>query len=725
MSIPRTKAAESALEPERWLDALTVRLPEAERDLVARAHAYASRAYGEGGRMMAHARGVAGVLGALRMDGESLAAALLLGVDLEKRQQREALEKAVGSDVLPLLDGVARMAPIQALRECAQTAARSSDKAAQLEALRKMLLAMVQDVRVVLVRLADQVQLLRELAAGGSEQERQDAAGDALELLAPLANRLGVWQLKWELEDLAFRCLEPDTYKSIARKLDEKRIDREAYIGEVTEVLREALAQAGIRADVMGRPKHIYSIFRKMQRKNVGFEDLSDVRAVRVLVEDTRDCYAVLGLAHQLWTPIPGEFDDYIAKPKANDYRSLHTAVVGPESRVLEVQIRTREMHRHAELGVAAHWRYKESARPDPRYDRKLSWLRSILDWREDLADAADLAESFRGELLEDSVYLLTPQGRVIDLPQGATPVDFAYRVHTDLGHRCRGARVNGQMVPLNFTLSNGQVVEIVAAKEGGPSRDWLNPALGFLRGNRARTKVRQWFNSQALDDVVAQGRAALEKELHRLGASGLGFEELASRLGHARPEDLFAAYLRGDISSRQMQIAVRGEEQPAPPAPSPPATSSESRSAGAPGVLIVGVDKLLTALGRCCKPAPPDPIVGFVTRGKGVTVHRRSCSNLKRLPGERLIAAGWSEDTREARFPVDVEIEAGGQQEVMQAVLDMLSREKVKVLGSRWQLHDLNLRIGYTLEVTGLDQLTRLLAQIRGVPGVLGARRR
>jgi GTP pyrophosphokinase len=443
-----------------------------------------------------------------------------------------------------------------------------------------------------------------------------------------------------------------------------------------------------------------------------------------VLVKDVKDCYAVLGLVHQLWTPIPGEFDDYIAKPKANDYRSLHTAVVGPESRVLEVQIRTREMHQHAELGVAAHWRYKEAARADPRFDRRLSWLRNILDWREDLADAAELAESFRGELFDESVYVLTPQGRVIDLPQGATPVDFAYHVHTDLGHRCRGARVDGQMVPLNSTLANGQMVEIVAAREGGPSRDWLNPALGYLHSHRARAKVRQWFNSRALDETIAQGRAALEKELHRLGASGVGLEDLAARLGYARPEDLFAAFLRGEIGARQLQVAVRGEDRSAPSEPSA-LHPVGVRSPSAGGVLIVGVDRLLTVLGRCCKPAPPDPIVGFVTRGKGVTVHRQDCSNVRRLPAERLIAAEWGRQSGDVRFAVDIEIEAGSRAELLRDIPDLLSREKVRVLGSRSQARDLSMRAGYTVEITGLNQLHRLLDQIRELPGVLSARRR
>jgi GTP pyrophosphokinase len=614
------------------------------------------------------------------------------------------------------------MAQIQVLRGRVESAPRRADRAAQLESLRKMLLAMVQDVRVVLIKLADQVQLLRELAATGDVQARENAAGDTMDLFAPLANRLGVWQIKWELEDLAFRCLDPHTYKNLARQLDEKRVDRETYIANVVQLLRAEIAAAGIAGEVAGRPKHIYSIWRKMQSKGVGLEDLFDVRAVRVLVNDVKACYAVLGLVHNLWTPVPREFDDYIAKPKANDYRSLHTAVVGPEGNVLEVQIRTHEMHQHAELGVAAHWRYKETVKGDAAFDDRIAWLRRILDWRDELADAGELAEYFKTELFQDSVYVVTPQGRVIDLPRGATPVDFAYHLHSELGHRCRGAKVNGKIVPLTYTLSNGQRVEIITAKEGGPSRDWLNPALGYLKSNRARAKVRQWFNSQQLEEATTHGRAVLERELHRLGKTRQNLDELAARLNFAGVEELFAAFGRAEVTLRQLQSALGADKVPVAPAAEAKAPSPARPGAGA--ILIVGVDKLLTVLARCCKPAPPDPIVGFVTRGRGVTVHRRDCRNVARLAAERVIAADWGK-TGEARFPVDVEIIAGSHPALLRDILDIFTREKVRVISSKSVSHDLNARIAFTLEVEGLPQLKRLLALVRDVPGVESARRR
>ena len=613
------------------------------------------------------------------------------------------------------------MAQIQALRSKGATGAKSDDRASQLESLRKMFLAMAQDVRVVLIKLADQVQWLRELAPRQPDA-REDIARETLELFSPLANRLGVWQLKWELEDLAFRCLEPVTYQKLARQLDEKRKDRETYIDEVVRILLAELTSARIAADVSGRPKHIYSIWRKMQRKGVGLNDLFDVRAVRVLVDNVKDCYAVLGIVHNLWTPIPREFDDYIARPKANDYRSLHTAVVGPDSRVLEVQVRTNEMHQHAELGVAAHWRYKESVKSDRSLDDKISWLRNVLEWKDELTDASELAEYFKTDLFQDMVYVVTPQGRVVDLPRGSTPVDFAYQLHTELGHRCRGAKVNGHIVPLTHALSNGQRVEIIAAKEGGPSRDWLNPTLGYIKSNRSRTKVRQWFNVQQLDAAIAHGRAVLEKDLQRLGKTGQNLEALASRLGLSDVNELFAALGRGDVTPRQVQAAVLGEEIPkdkssVPQAPALPTTAPE-------GILIVGVDKLLTMLARCCKPAPPDPIMGFVTRGRGVTVHRADCSNVARLPQERLIAADWGK-TGASKFPVDIEIIAGGNPGLMRDILDVFTREKVRVASSTSFSEELNAKMAFTLEVEGLPQLARILVQVRDISGVASARRR
>ena len=710
-----------------WLEVLTARLPQNERELVVRADLWAQEHYAgslhpAGTRWIEYVRAAAGILGALRVDAEAIAATLLMGAPVSSRAQREALAAHFGPAIAALTEGVASMAQIQVLRGRVDSGARQADRSAQLESLRKMLMAMVQDVRVVLIKLADQVQLLRQLAATGDAQARQNAAGDTMDLFAPLANRLGMWQIKWELEDLAFRCLEPQTYRNLARELDEKRVDREVYIANVVQLLRAELAGAGITGEVAGRPKHIYSIWRKMQTRGVGLEDLFDVRAVRVLVNDVKDCYAVLGLVHDLWTPVPREFDDYIAKPKVNDYRSLHTAVVGPEDKVLEVQIRTHEMHQHAELGVAAHWRYKEAVKGDATFDDRIAWLRRILDWRNELADAGELAEYFKTGLFQDSVYVVTPQGRVIDLPRGATPVDFAYHVHSELGHRCRGAKVNGQIVPLTYALSNGQRVEIITAREGGPSRDWLNPALGYLKSNRARAKVRQWFNSQQLEEAIAHGRAVLERELHRLGKTGQNLDELASRLNFAKLEELFSAFGRAEVTPRQLQSVIARAEVPIEPAVE--ARARAPARPGADGILVVGVDKLLTVLARCCKPAPPDPIVGFVTRGRGVTVHRCDCSNVKRLAAERLIAANWGK-TGEARFPVDVEVIAGAHPALLREILDIYTREKVRVISSKSVSHDLNARIAFTLEVEGLAQLKRLLALVRDVPGVESARRR
>lgn len=714
---------------DQWLDALCARLPPADHDLVMRADAWARQHYPglvhpTGRPWLDHARAAAGVLSSLRVGGEAVAATLLLGAPAATRSQREALVAAFSPAVVALVEGVAAMAQIQALRSMNLENAKANERSSQLEALRKMVLAMAQDVRVVLIKLADQVQWLRELASDEQALARADVARETLELFAPLANRLGVWQLKWELEDLAFRCIEPETYRNLARQLDEKRTSREDYIVHVIGMLRDELSAAGIDAQLSGRPKHIYSIWRKMRKKNVGLDELFDVRAVRVIVGSVKDCYAVLGVVHNLWTPIPREFDDYIARPKANDYRSLHTAVVGPDAKILEIQVRTDEMHQHAELGVAAHWRYKEAVKGDQRLDQKISWLRNVLDWKEELADAGELAEYFKTDLFQDMVYVVTPQGRVVDLPRGSTPVDFAYQLHTELGHRCRGAKVNGQIVPLTCVLANGQRVEIIATKEGGPSRDWLNPALGYLKSHRARAKVRQWFNSQQLDEAIAHGRGVLEKDLQRLGKTGQNLEELASNLGFGEVNALFAALSRGDVTPRQLQSAVLGQTAPQSEALPHAAPAARPAAGAGGGVLIVGVDKLLTVLARCCKPAPPDPIVGFVTRGRGVTVHRADCRNVARLPPERLIEADWGK-TGASKFQVDVEIVAATHNALMRDIHEVFTREKVRVAASSSYSEDLHTRMTFTLEVDGLAQLTRLLISVRGIPGVQMARRK
>jgi GTP pyrophosphokinase len=532
------------------------------------------------------ALGAMAIVAELKLDGEALSAGLLAPAVRKDPKRLAEISDRCGKTVAELAAGVARMGQIRALSGAAPSSP-PSDQESQLEALRKMLLAMVQDIRVVLVELAMHIQDLRDLVRSGSAESKRDTARLTHDLYAPLANRLGVWQLKWEMEDLALRILEPDIYKAIARKLDEKRVDRERYIESVIAQLKGELYRAGIAAEVHGRPKHIFSIYKKMHAKTLDFESLNDVRAVRVLVRDIKDCYAALGVIHNLWTPLPGEFDDYIAKPKSNHYRSLHTAVVGPEDKALEVQIRTHEMHQHSELGVAAHWRYKEGTRADQGYDRKIAWLRQILEWKGETANPGELAERFRSGLFEDAIYVLTPQDRVIALAKGSTPVDFAYHVHTELGHRCRGAKVDGAMVPLNTPLATGQHVEILAGRAGGPSRDWLNPALGYVRTAHARAKIRNWLNRQRPD----------------AGAP---------------------------------QPAVRPVEVPAP-APKKPVRTGASRS-----VLVVGMDRLLTVRAKCCNPAPPGTIVGFITKRRGVTIHREDCASLKRLDARRRVSADW-----------------------------------------------------------------------------------
>jgi GTP pyrophosphokinase len=591
-----------------------------------------------------------------------------------------------------------------------------------------MLLAMVEDIRVVLLRLASRTQTLRWLARA-PDAERAQLARETLDIYAPLANRLGVWQLKWELEDLSFRYLEPELYKRIAGLLEDRRSERERFVEQAIAELADELARAGVRAEITGRPKHIYSIYTKMRAKSLDFSQIHDASGLRVLVDEVKDCYTVLGVVHNLWAPIPREFDDYISRPKANLYRSLHTAVIGPGGKALEVQIRTREMHRDAELGVAAHWRYKEGAkRPtgkeDP-FDEKIAWLRQMLAWRDEVVDASDWIEQSKHAVLDDTVYVLTPQGKVIDLPQGATPVDFAYALHSDIGHRCRGAKVNGAIVPLDYRLKNADAVEIITAKTGGPSRDWLNPALGTIKSSRARNKVRQWFNSREIASVVAAGRAAVERELQREGRRAANLEELAKRLGFGGPDELFAAVGREEVGSRQLQTALRGGVERAPPVEVQPHRARAMRTDG--GILVVGVDRLLTQLARCCKPAPPDRISGFVTKGRGVSVHRRDCTSLARLmerSPERIIGAEWGKRGARA-YPVDIVVQGNDRQGLLRDVTETLVREKTNLIAAKTQTRNDVASMYFTVEVEDIDQLQRALSAIEDVRGVLAAARR
>ena len=676
---------------------------------------YAGQVLSTGEPVWPHALGLGASLAAVGMDPAARAAGVLFAAPkhlggLDKLQQH------LGSEVASLASGVEKLYRLRVATR------RNAEE--QNEVLRKMVLGMVEDVRVVLIRLASRTQTLRWFAKNPAA-DRDSYARETLDIYAPLANRLGVWQLKWELEDLSFRFLDPDLYRRIANMLEETRQEREQYIREAMKALERALAAAGVKAEIAGRPKHIYSICNKMRLKGLNFSEVHDVRALRVIVPAARDCFLALGVVHDLWQPIPKEFDDYISRPKGNNYQSLHTAVIGPAGKTLEVQIRTEEMHRQAEFGIAAHWRYKEGGKSQNAFDEKIAWLRQLLAWRDEVAGAAGWSEKTRQAALDDTVYALTPQGKVIDLPAGATPVDFAYALHTDLGHRCRGAKVDGHIVPLQTPLKNGQRVEIVVAKTGGPSRDWLSVERGFLKSHRARQKVRQWFNAQALADTIAEGRAIVEREARREGASQASMDALAQRLGLEKPDELFAAVAREEVNLRELQTALRmltGVAIPAQPVAQPAVRERKTRTAGDTGILVVGLDRLLTQLAKCCKPVPPDPIRGFVTRGKGVSIHREDCSSLKRLAEthpERLIEADWGARGG-GSYPVEIAVIANDRQGLLRDIGDALARDRINVTAVRTQSRDDLAHMRFTFEVEDLAQLRRALVSIKDVHGVI-----
>ena len=693
------------------LDALAEGLAAADRARLAQALAFAEPVYAgqllsTGEPTWAHALGLAANLAAIGLDAPGRIAGLLFAAP--KYVELEKLRQDYGDEIANLAAGVEKLYQLRL--------ATRANPVEQNEVLRKMVLGMAEDVRVVLIRLASRTQTLRWFARNPSA-ERAAYARESLDIYSPLANRLGVFQLKWELEDLSFRFLEPELYKRIAGMLDEKRLEREQYIRRAIAVLTRELEPAGVKAEIYGRPKHIYSIWNKMRTKSLDFSQVYDVRALRVIVPSIKDCYTALGVVHNLWQPIPKEFDDYISRPKGNLYQSLHTAVIGPQDKTVEVQIRTEEMHRHAEFGVAAHWRYKEGGKPeraDRAFEQKIAWLRELLAWRDEIADWGKSAKT-----IDDSVYVLTPQGKVIDLPAGSTPLDFAYALHSDLGHRCRGARVDGRIVTLDTPLASGQRVEIVAAKSGGPSRDWLSAERGFVKSPRARQKIRQWFNAKALADTIAAGRAAVAKELRREGATQGSLESLASRLGFGKPDDLFAAVARDEINLRQLQTALRGAE-PEPLRKEEVARKTRGKTSGA-GVLIVGMDRLLTQLARCCKPVPPDPIRGFVTRGKGVSVHREDCPSLKRLAErqpERLIETDWGKG--EGSYALDMAVTAADRRGLLRDICDALARERINVTAVRTQSRDELAFMRFTFDVANLGQLKRAFAVVRSLKGVI-----
>jgi (p)ppGpp synthetase, RelA/SpoT family len=670
-----------------------------------------------------HVFATAEILADLHLDHETLAAALLHDVVEDTELTLLRIEEEVGPAIAHLVDGITKLDVISAYRGRVESERREQ---VQAESLRKMLLAMAEDVRVVLIKLADRLDNMRTLEFL-AEEKRTRIAQETLDIYAPLANHLGIWQIKWELEDLSLRYLDGEAYRRIASLLDERRIDREQYIKEVVSELRSELQAAEIEAQVAGRPKHIYSIWRKMKHKGLDFHELFDVRGVRVLVQDMPACYAALGVVHTLWRHIPGEFDDYITAPKGNSYQSLHTAVIGPKGRTLEVQIRTHEMHQQAELGVAAHWRYKEGGRRDPALERKIAWLRQILEWKEDVDDASDFIDRFKAEAFHDRVYVLTPAGDVIDLPQEATPLDFAYHIHTDVGHRCRGAKVDGVMVPLSYELRSGQQVEILTTRHASPSRDWLNLNLGYLKSNRARAKVRYWFRQQDYEKNLAAGRSFLERALQRLGLSDMALDLLAARLHFSKPEALLGAIGRGDITSAQIAGAIQAQQAPleAPP-PLLPQRSLFPQSA--PGdVTIHGVRSLLTHTALCCKPAPMDPIVGYITRGRGITIHRQDCANVLRLTQDRqrLIEVAWGSWTEKV-YLVDIRVRAYDRQGLLRDITAILCNEKINVTAvhTKTDQKDSIADMRLTLEIANIGQLSRVLDKIARLANVLDARR-
>ncbi len=636
-----------------WIDSLSKHLSLAEVELIRQACelatlAYASHTEPTGVPLLQHATGTAAILIRLNMDAETIAATILYAAPEHIDNWQETIKARFGNNVASLVEGILRIEQVQEFSEFEGLHVQdkeNGDHSKQIESLRKMLLAMVQDIRVVLIKLAERTQTLRHLAGASVAQQKQIARG-VQGVFSPLANRLGVWQLKWEMEDLSLRYLEPQLYKEVAKLLDSRRVDREQYIKHVEDVLKQKLSQAGIKAEVSGRPKHIYSIINKMRRKHLDFEQLFDVRAVRILVDDVKDCYAALSLVQTLWQPIPEEFDDYIARPKSNHYRSLHTAVCGPEGLALEVQIRTLEMHEYSELGVAAHWRYKEGGKSDIALDEKIAWLRQILAWKEAPADSSDILEQFKTELFQDNVYVFTPQGRVVDLPKDATPIDFAYTLHTDLGHRTRGAKVDGHIVPLNYKLQNAQRVEIMTTKHGAPSRDWLSPTLGYLKSASARAKVRHWFKHQHAEENITQGRAKLDRELHRAGVGAVNQEKIAQKLHFNKLEDFLSAIGRGDVSEYQIAAAIQEVMNLKPTEKiNQVAVRKMPSHLTSTEVTVEGIGNLQTNMAKCCKPVFPDAIVGYVTCDRGVTIHRQACTFIRRLGDERqdrLLNAQW-----------------------------------------------------------------------------------
>jgi guanosine-3',5'-bis(diphosphate) 3'-pyrophosphohydrolase len=740
---------------ENLMESLPDTYTPADRELIQRAYRVAERAHegqkrASGEPYINHCLAVAAILAELRVPPSVVAAGLLHDTVEDTSVTLADINRDFGNEIARLVDGVTKLTQLprvsrgdqhvdgnereQEERELAERRGvpdpdaeaeqilRSRRYDLVSETLRKTFLAMGEDVRVVLIKLADRLHNMRTLGYM-PESKRKRIAQETLDIFAPLANRLGIWQIKWELEDLGFRYTKPDKYREIAENLAERRSVREEEMQAIKTNLLEVLRQAGIQADITARPKHIYSIYKKMVRKEVPFDLVHDVRGVRIIVADVPNCYSTLGVIHTRWRPIPGEFDDYIAAPKDNFYRSLHTAVVYDDGKTLEVQIRTPEMHQNAEYGIAAHWRYKEGAPRDEEYERRILWLRSLMEWRQDVDDAREFVDSMKSDVFEDRVYVFTPRGDIIDLPAGSTPIDFAYHVHTDIGHRCRGAKINGKLVSLDYQLKTGDKVEILAAKRGGPSRDWLNPNLGLVKTQRARAKIRRWFKRQAREQNASQGKSMLDKELRRLGLQELNLERLAREFEYRSIDDLYEAIGLGDLPfSRIINHLTLGEsrEEPettlvaaAPKAPSGPDDN----------VTVLGLKGLLTTIARCCNPAPGDEIIGYITRGRGATIHRRDCPNILRMQdSERLVRVSWGEP--KTTYPVPIRIKAYDRNGLMKDVSTLISDEGINMPSVKVDTHHNLAVFDLMLEVRDIGQLSRVLDRLENLPNVMEAQR-
>ena len=738
------KASKTAVPLERLLEQLPENYTLTERELIQRAYRVAAEAHQDqkrhsGEPYINHCLAVASILADLHVPPEVIAAGLLHDTVEDTSVTLNDLRKDFGETIAILVDGVTKLTNLPRVSRDDQHAEKlngnngtePSDASANngtlgrkqdlvSETLRKTFLAMGDDVRVVIIKLADRLHNMRTLGFM-PEPKRKRIAKETLDIFAPLANRLGIWQIKWELEDLGFRHLNPEKYKEIAEQIQERRPDREVQIEAIKAILSELLESHHIKAEISGRPKHIYSIYKKMTQKGKPFDLVRDVRAVRLIVPDVPSCYAALGVIHTHWRPIPGEFDDYIAAPKDNFYQSLHTAVIYDDKRPLEVQIRTTEMHENAEYGIAAHWRYKEGTHRDKSYEQRINWLRNMMEWRTDVNDAQEFVEGMKSDVFQDRVYVFTPRGDIIDLSAGSTPIDFAYHVHTDIGHRCRGARVNGKLVPLYQELKTGDQVEILTAKRGGPSRDWLNPNLGLVKTQRARTKIKAWFKKQEDEQNLAQGRATLERELQRLGITNINFEKMARELGYKIPDEMFIALGNGDLAVNKVIKHLSEAEETADilEATIPAQDAKSSTDA----VEVVGLKGLLSTVARCCNPMPGDQIVGYITRGRGATIHRQDCPNiLRRKDTERLLQVDWGKVER--TFPVHITVKAYDRQGLMGDISTLLQAENVNIADVSINFNRTVADIKLVVEIRDLAQLSRVLTRIESLPNVLEAQR-